>query len=114
MDFIVRGAHQVAPDLVAGLGPIGAVGLTPAARADAEIGFAVRAALGPLDAGQAVAVVNGRVVAIEGAEGTDAMLQRIAGQQHGQVREPARRAYQGAEARPGAPHRHAGHRPAYG
>ena len=87
--FIVRGAHQVAPGLVAGLGPIGAVGLTPAARADAEIGFAVRAALGPLDAGQAVAVVNGRVVAIEGAEGTDAMLQRIAEQQHGQVREPA-------------------------
>jgi lipid-A-disaccharide synthase len=34
--------------------------------------------LGPLDAGQAVVVANGTVVAIEGAEGTDAMLERVA------------------------------------
>ena len=47
-------------------------------RADAELGFAVRAALGPLDAGQAVVAAGGKVLAIEGAEGTDAMLQRVA------------------------------------
>ena len=33
---------------------------------------------GPLDAGQAVVVARGEVLAIEGAEGTDAMLQRVA------------------------------------
>jgi UDP-2,3-diacylglucosamine hydrolase len=78
--FTVRGAHQVAPGLVAGAGRMGAVGLSGAERTDAEIGFAVRAALGPLDAGQAVVVAQGCVLAIEGAEGTDAMLQRIAAQ----------------------------------
>jgi UDP-2,3-diacylglucosamine hydrolase len=74
----VRGAHEVAPDLLAGAGPAGAVSLGRQARADAELGFAVRAALGPLDAGQAVVVANGAVLAIEGAEGTDAMLKRVA------------------------------------
>jgi lipid-A-disaccharide synthase len=72
----VRGAHEVAPDLLASAGPAGALALDAAAQADAELGFAVRAALGPLDAGQAVVVAGGRVLAIEGAEGTDAMLAR--------------------------------------
>src|SRR6187200_3394980 len=48
----VRGAHEVAPDLLAGAGAIGSVALSEQARADAGLGFAVRAALGPLDAGQ--------------------------------------------------------------
>jgi len=73
----VRGVHEVAPDLLAGAGPLGGVALAAADRADAEIGFAVRHALGPVDAGQAVVVVAGKVVAIEGAEGTDAMLERV-------------------------------------
>jgi UDP-2,3-diacylglucosamine hydrolase len=81
--FTVRGAHQVAPGLVAGAGRMGAAALAGQDRADAEIGFAVRTALGPLDAGQAVVVAGGHVVAIEGAEGTDAMLQRIAAQRAG-------------------------------
>lgn len=75
----VRGAHEVAPDLLADAGQIGAVALSRESLADAMVGFAVRAALGPLDAGQAVAVAGGRVLAIEGAEGTDAMLERVAG-----------------------------------
>ena len=37
----------------------------------------MRASLGFLDAGQAVVVAQGVVLAIEGAEGTDAMLQRV-------------------------------------
>jgi DUF1009 family protein len=74
----VEGAHEVAPDLVVGGGRLGAVALDAQARADAELGFAVRAALGPLDAGQAVVVGGGKVLAIEGAEGTDAMLTRVA------------------------------------
>ena len=74
----VRGAHEVAPDLLADAGQIGAVALSRQDHADAMLGFAVRAALGSLDAGQAVAVADGRVLAIEGAEGTDAMLERVA------------------------------------
>ncbi len=74
--FVVRGAHEVAPELLVQEGVVGARPLSASAHADAEIGFAVRALLGPLDAGQAVAVSDGRVLAIEGAEGTDAMLER--------------------------------------
>ena len=74
----VRGVHEVAPDLLAGAGAMGEVALSEADRADAEIGFAVRRALGPVDAGQAVVVARGHVLAIEGAEGTDAMLGRVA------------------------------------
>jgi UDP-2,3-diacylglucosamine hydrolase len=74
----VRGAHEVAPDLLAPGGPAGALSLDRQGLADAELGFAVRAALGALDAGQAVVTEGGRVLAIEGAEGTDAMLRRVA------------------------------------
>ena len=76
--FEVLGVHEVSPDLVAGTGRMGVECLSAANRADAEIGFAVRRALGAVDAGQAVAVAGGKVLAIEGAEGTDAMLRRVA------------------------------------
>jgi DUF1009 family protein len=74
----VRGAHEMAPGLLALAGPAGALSLDRLSLADAELGFAVRAALGALDAGQAVVTEGGRVLAIEGAEGTDAMLRRVA------------------------------------
>jgi UDP-2,3-diacylglucosamine hydrolase len=76
--FEVLGVHEVSPDLLAGGGRMGVVALSAANRADALLGFAVRGALGAVDAGQAVAVAGGKVLAIEGAEGTDAMLQRVA------------------------------------
>jgi DUF1009 family protein len=74
----VCGVHDVAPDLLAGAGRLGGVALTGEDEADAGIGFAVRQALGVVDAGQAVVVARGKVLAIEGPEGTDAMLQRVA------------------------------------
>ena len=74
----VCGVHDVAPDLLAGAGRMGGVALGREDEADAELGFAVRQALGVVDAGQAVVVAGGEVLAIEGAEGTDAMLQRVA------------------------------------
>jgi lipid-A-disaccharide synthase len=73
----VRGVHEVAPDLLAAAGCMGGVALGREDAADAELGFAVRQALGVVDAGQAVVVAQGEVLAIEGAEGTDAMLQRV-------------------------------------
>jgi DUF1009 family protein len=74
----VRGVHEVAPDLLADAGRLGSTALSEEDCADAGLGFAVRHALGPVDAGQAVVVARGRVLAIEGAEGTDGMLQRVA------------------------------------
>jgi len=74
----VVGVHEVVPELVAGTGRLGRVGLEDADLADAGLGFAVRRALAAVDTGQAVAVAGGRVLAIEGPEGTDAMLVRTA------------------------------------
>jgi len=73
----VIGVHEVVPNLLAEPGPIGAV--TPDAddRRDIEAGIAAANALGALDVGQGAVAVGGRVVALEGAEGTDAMLERV-------------------------------------
>src|SRR5262249_21912352 len=76
--FEVLGVHDVSPDLLAGSGGMGGVALSAADRGDAGTRFWVRRALAAVDAGQAVAVADGKVLAIEGAEGTDAMLQRVA------------------------------------
>ncbi len=46
--------------------------------ADIATGFALIARLGRYDIGQAAIVSNGRIEAIEGAEGTDGMLKRVA------------------------------------
>jgi DUF1009 family protein len=75
----VRGAHEIAPDLLAEVGELTHTQLAPEDRRDAEIGFAVRQRLASLDAGQSVVVADGRVLAIEGAEGTDRMLERVLG-----------------------------------
>lgn len=75
----VVGAHEIAPQLLAPLGVVG-VSAAPSSESEADIrvGAALLAALSPFDVGQGVVVVNGRVVAIEAAEGTDAMLARVA------------------------------------
>lgn len=74
----VVGAHEIAPDLLATAGPLGA--LRPDAEAEDDIRVATEAALalGRLDIGQGAVAVGGRVVALEGPEGTDAMLARVA------------------------------------
>ncbi|MCB1446685.1 MAG: UDP-2,3-diacylglucosamine diphosphatase LpxI [Rhizobiaceae bacterium] len=73
----VIGAHEVAPGLVATIGPIGRH--RPDRQSEADIRVSIRAArlLGELDIGQGVVAVGGRVVALEGPEGTDAMIARI-------------------------------------
>jgi hypothetical protein len=76
--FRVVGAHEIAPQLLAPMGPIGARAASSGAEADARVGAALLAALSPFDAGQGVVVANTRVIAIEAAEGTDAMLARVA------------------------------------
>ena len=73
-----------------------------------------RAALGPLDAGQAVVVAHGQVLAIEGAEDTDAMLQSGGGLARPGGAGRARGVLaKGPKPRPGDARRHAGYRPAH-
>jgi DUF1009 family protein len=82
--FRVVAPGTVAPELIVGEGPLGRLAAPPEALADVALGFEVVRALGRFDVGQAVVVARGRVVAIEGAEGTDAMLARVgAGQSVG-------------------------------
>ncbi len=73
----VVGADTVVPSLVAARALRGR--LRPAKGEARNIALAWRAAkaLGALDIGQGTVSVGGRVVAVEGAEGTDAMLARV-------------------------------------
>jgi DUF1009 family protein len=74
----VVGAHDVAPRLVASLGPFGARAASPDDETDIALGARLIDALSSFDAGQGAVVAAGRVLAIEAAEGTDAMLARVA------------------------------------
>jgi DUF1009 family protein len=74
----VISALALAPDLaVAKAGLIGAVTPNSHAAAEVRLGFELIDALSRFDVGQCVVVSDGRPVAIEGAEGTDAMLARV-------------------------------------
>lgn len=82
----VVGAHEVMPQLLAPVGQI--AGSKPSAAQKASIARGVEAALalGAIDAGQCCVVIGRNIVALEGVEGTDAMLQRVADQkQHGRL-----------------------------
>ncbi|MEL6287470.1 MAG: UDP-2,3-diacylglucosamine diphosphatase LpxI [Pseudomonadota bacterium] len=72
----VRGAHQVAPGLLAPEGLL--AGPAPDARALADIAKAqdVISVLGPHDVGQAAVVARQYVLGVEAAEGTDELLRR--------------------------------------
>ena len=74
----VISVQDVVPSLLAELGAIGKV--DPDAASQRDIAMAVEAArlIGRLDIGQGAIAVGGRVVALEGPEGTDAMLKRVA------------------------------------
>lgn len=74
----VVGADEIAPELLATEGVIGKVTPDAEAMQDIAAGCAAALALGSLDVGQGAVAVGGRVVALEGAEGTDQMLERVA------------------------------------
>jgi hypothetical protein len=76
--FAVEGAHEVMDDLGLAAGPLGAVEPGAEHMADIDQALAVARAIGRLDAGQAAVVCRGLVLALEAAEGTDALLARVA------------------------------------
>ena len=77
--FHVVGAHEIAPTLLAPEGPFAGRQATPAERDDIARAVALLSATGPFDVGQGAVVCAGRVLAVEGPEGTDAMLERVSG-----------------------------------
>ncbi|PQA85382.1 LpxI family protein [Hyphococcus luteus] len=76
--LLVIGPDEVVEDVACEAGPVGR--LAPAKEQFADIckAAAIVQALGPFDVGQGAVVANGFVLAIEAAEGTDAMLDRCA------------------------------------
>jgi DUF1009 family protein len=76
--FVVRGAHELVPELLVKAGANTKKKPSDTDLERIELGFSVARALGQFDVGQAVVVIENRVVALEGVEGTDAMLERVA------------------------------------
>ena len=72
------GAHELAPEITMPEGALGRGEPSARDRADIAHGLALLRAIGPFDVGQAAVVAEGRVLAIEAAEGTDAMLAKLA------------------------------------
>lgn len=76
--FSVAAPETVAPGILAGAGQGGAVELPENALADLERARALLSSLSPFDVGQGCIVCDGQVLAVEGPEGTDQMLERVA------------------------------------
>ncbi|WP_421913099.1 LpxI family protein [Mesorhizobium sp.] len=72
----VVGAHEIIPDLVATDGELTKSVPSKSDWRDIEAGRAAAKAIGALDIGQAAVAVGGRVIALEGIEGTAGLLLR--------------------------------------
>lgn len=77
-DIAIVGAHEIAPDLTATNEVLTKTHPNKADQADIARALAAARAIGTLDIGQGAISVDGRVVALEAAEGTDRMLARVA------------------------------------
>jgi UDP-2,3-diacylglucosamine hydrolase len=75
--FALRGAHEVAPEILMPFGTLGSRPPSERDRADIDLGLDYLRATGAFDVGQAVVVAGKHVLAVEAAEGTDQMLARI-------------------------------------
>ncbi len=76
--FRVIGPQEVAPELLMPHGRLGTREPNERHRADIARGLAFLAAMSPFDVGQAVVVADNQVLAVEGPEGTDQALARVA------------------------------------
>ncbi len=75
--FRIIGVHNVLPELLAPLGVLGSV--SPNDKDAGDIAMAIHAALdlGRKDLGQGAVASNGKIIALEEKDGTDAMLGRV-------------------------------------
>lgn len=76
--FRIIGAHEVARELVVSAGWMTRTQGIAADIGDGDQAFSAAKAIGAMDVGQAAVAIDGRIVALEGAEGTDGMLERVA------------------------------------
>ncbi|MEP9388093.1 UDP-2,3-diacylglucosamine diphosphatase LpxI [Mesorhizobium sp. KR9-304] len=75
----VVGAHEIAPDLLASEGSMTSIAPRKSDWPDIEAAAEAARAIGALDIGQAAIAIGGRVIALEGVEGTDGLLERVKG-----------------------------------
>jgi UDP-2,3-diacylglucosamine hydrolase len=71
------GAHEAAPGLLAAVGAMGRFEPSAEMEEDIAAAFKIVRAMGALDIGQAAVVCEGLPLAVEAAEGTDAMIARV-------------------------------------
>jgi hypothetical protein len=76
--FHVVGAAEAAPNLIAEVGALGRLQPSGDDKRDIALALKVVRALGEHDVGQASVVCTGLTLAVEAAEGTDAMIARVA------------------------------------
>jgi DUF1009 family protein len=76
--FNLVGISDIAPELLMPEGLLTQAPADESSAADIAHGSEVLRALGPFDIGQAVVVIDRHIVGVEGIEGTDALLARIA------------------------------------
>jgi hypothetical protein len=76
--FHLLGPCDIAPELAIQKGRLGARDVDSRASADIARGMNLLAATSPFDIGQAAVVADNQVLAVEGPEGTDRMLGRVA------------------------------------
>jgi len=75
--FKVIGIHEVLPKLLAPAGGIGSIEPEADRATDIELGIQAAKKLGSKDLGQAVVVADGKVIAEEGKQGTNALLSEV-------------------------------------
>lgn len=73
---VVKGAHEIARDLVASVGTLSSAKPRRGDELDIVRGFQVVSTMGDYDIGQACVSAREHVIAVEAAEGTDRMLNR--------------------------------------
>lgn len=73
----VVGAHEILPELLATKGPIAGSAPLDLDWPDIDAACMAARAIGALDIGQGAVAVGGRVIAVEGIEGTDGLLDRV-------------------------------------
>jgi hypothetical protein len=76
--FRLLGPKEIAPELAMPPGRLGALSPNERDRADIARGLALLNATSPFDIGQAVVVADNHVLVVEGPEGTDRALVRVA------------------------------------
>ncbi len=81
--FALRGAHEIAPDLLVPQGVLTRAQPDDTARQDAERGAQVVGAMAAVDVGQACVIHKGQALTIEGLFGTDWMLNSLSARPDG-------------------------------